>query len=182
MKVGRHFRHWINPFALNPLEWWRCMKIGYLNSVCIFSIMYPWCSEPHSDDTCRATVFMCGASFRGPHDAVFKDCRRLKSELAVLKQMTRNNSTQRETTAMLRRRVTLIESHLGVEWPLGRIPQLYYASQWPLSCLLPPHDALKDGSRVHDWRSRDGCPRRDTAIPPKPCTPAATKEVLTHLV
>lgn len=102
VKVG-HFRHPVRPFVQKPLQCHQCFRLGHVKGVCPNSLLCPRCAEPHAEDTCRATVLKC-SNCNGCHAASSKDCPRIKKEVAVLKQMVRDNSSHREAAETIRRR------------------------------------------------------------------------------
>lgn len=102
VKVG-HFRHPVRPFIPKPLQCRKCMKIGHVSSVCENETVCPRCAEPHAADKCAATVMKC-PNCHGSHEATSKDCPKIKTEMAILKEMARDHSSHREAAAKIRKR------------------------------------------------------------------------------
>lgn len=144
VKVG-HFRHPVRPFVPKPLQCHNCMKIGHIKSVCTNTTVCPRCAEPHTADACRATSLKC-RNCDGPHDAASKECPRIKKEIAIIKQMVRDNSTHREAAERVRRRRSRRRRRVGqsvahnpfppstsevVSTKRNEVEKLTAADEWP---------------------------------------------------
>ena len=102
VKVG-HFRHAVRPFVPKPLQCWKCMKLGHVSSVCRNATVCSRCTEPHTTDTCDATIQKC-SNCNGPHDASSKDCPIIRREIAILKKRVKDDLSHREAAASITRR------------------------------------------------------------------------------
>ncbi|XP_037521596.1 uncharacterized protein LOC119398850 [Rhipicephalus sanguineus] len=102
VKVG-HFRHPLRPFIPKPLQCYNSMKMGHVKSVCEDKTVCSRCAETHSADECKATAVKC-SNCDGSHAASSKECPKIQTEIAMLKEMVRDHSSYREAAKTVRKR------------------------------------------------------------------------------
>lgn len=129
VKVGL-IRYPVRPYVPRATQCSNCWAVGHVIGVCNKAIICSRCGGSHEDGNCVTQTAKC-VNCHGAHDAKSKECPRLKKESAVLRRMTRDNSTRREATDTLRRKRSRRRNRVK---PSFIIPQLAEPTQ-----LSPPH-------------------------------------------
>lgn len=173
VKVG-HFRHPVRPFIQKPLQCHQCLRLGHVKGVCPNSLLCPRCAGPHAEETCGATVLKC-ANCNGPHAASSKDCPRIKKEHAVLKQMSRDNSTHREAAEVVRRRRRRRHHRTSSKKTHARSDSAHSTAAPPSRAAKGPTTSTKEADKTLSLEEWPTLPSRSLAkepqkvvVPPEP--------------
>ncbi|KAH7997516.1 hypothetical protein HPB51_026388 [Rhipicephalus microplus] len=162
-------------FALNVMF---CFRLGHVKGVCPILRLCPRCAEPHAEDTCRTTTLKC-ANCCGPHAASSKDCPRIQKERAVLRQMTRDNSTHREAAEVVRRRRRRPHHRKSSKKAHSRDAPSHSLAVPSSSATKGPTTSTKETEKPH---SLEEWPTLPTLFGQKPLQVVATKEPSSTMV
>lgn len=147
---GELIRYPVRPFVPRITQCSRCWAVGPVVGICNEAEVCSRCVGSHGVCNCTSESAK-SVNCHGDHDTKFKECPSLKREAAVLKTMSRENSTRRKASSTIRRMPSRRRRRNRSRRPRA----VSTFSQPPQSAQLPPtesqpHRQIKGRHPVHN--------------------------------